>query len=599
MGSEIHLTRRAGSWVSAALFVAVILAALLLTAQITVYCDDFFYGVFFRDGLKNFLELTKWHYENFNGRVFIHIMAQLTLLFDTKLYTLLCPLMLACVFLLGGRLQTKEVPVPLLLLTAALGIMAVLALPLQFLNTSILWISAGFNYLFPPCVLLFAFWLYRKGGGRWYWAAVLAVSFLAGATTEQSGLAAVAILGGWGLLGWLRKELPFWRGLLPGLLAGIGYLTIIVAPGTWVRMDGAAGGGLRALLDPATLVRRVNDSMTYMTGEKGLIALFPVFALLTALLVLLTRSGSRLFLLGIPAAGVYLLFACTGHWAKATAISLLYLAFAAVLWLLRPESTPRGLLILAVLALQLVMIVPGESMQRTTIPAILLTLSVCASMLSQCLTRVPLWSAVLIAAVGVGALFPAYLPTFRGYAANAVIARENNRQFRSGEDPVRINVDVNRAYGHTVFFTSDYFLINAVKYYDVGEKKITYESETRQVSGLYCGDVGLPAVQDGDLLYLPIQCTARLCGGGGEWVGRYDATTLTANGVSYLVQNNGEVYEWDPEAKERGELVTHTWILAPWYTFYAQANVICELLNISLEYNAEENIYYIHNPAEE
>lgn len=600
MEPETQLKRRADFWVSAALFAVAVLAALMLVAQITVYCDDFFYGTFFRDGFKGFLDLTKWHYENFNGRAFVHFIAQLTLLFDTKLYVLLCPLMLVCVFLLGGRLQTREVPIPLLLLTAALGIMAVLALPLPFLNSSILWISAGFNYLFPVCVLLFAFWLYQRfPQGKGSWAAVLVLSFLAGATTEQSGLAAVAVLGGWGLLGWLRKELPFWRGLLPGLLAGFGYLTIIIAPGTWGRMEReSVGGGIRSLLDPAVFFQRANDSMTYMTGPEGLLFLFPVFALLTALLVLLTKNGSRLFLLGFPAVGIYLLLALTGRWIGATTVSLLYFLFAAVLWLLKPESTARGLLTLAMLAAQLVMIVPGWSAQRTTIPAILLALTVCASMLSQCMTLAPVWSAILVTALGIGALFPSFLPTYQGYAANSVIARENARHFRSGEDPIQIRVDIDKAYGHTVFFTSDFTLLHAMDYYEVGDKRVTYLSDTRQVSGLYCKEVGLPAVEVDGLLFLPIQCMARLCGGSGEWVNEYNATSLCANGMGYLFQTNGEVYRWDPDAYERGELVAYTKITAPWYTFYAQADVICELMGISLEYDAQDNIYYVLDPVE-
>ena len=35
------------------------LAVALLTAQITLYCDDFMYATFFREGLGGFWELTK------------------------------------------------------------------------------------------------------------------------------------------------------------------------------------------------------------------------------------------------------------------------------------------------------------------------------------------------------------------------------------------------------------------------------------------------------------------------------------------------------------------------------------------------------------
>lgn len=588
-------TQRAGVWTGAALFAAAFLAALLLVSKITVYCDDYFYGIFFRDGWENFWELTTWHYVNFNGRAFIHFAAELALIFDTKLYTLLCPLMLACVFLLGGRLQTKEVSLPLMLFTAALGIMAVVAMPLDFLNSSLLWISAGFNYLFPIFVLVIVFWLYRKSPeGKGFWIGTLILSFLAGATTEQSGLAAAVCLGGWGLLSWLRKELSFWRGLLPGLLAGVGYLTVIFAPGTWVRVGNEVSGGLLSILSPKVFVSRVYLSMIYMTGKNGIPALFVIFALLTAAHVLIARKGPRLLLLGFPAAGAYVLLILLNLWPIAEAMSLLYFIFVAVVWLLKPETTVRGLLMMGMLASQLVMCIPGESATRTTVPAILLLLTVCASVLGECLMEVPLWAAAAATAVGLGVLFPFFLPNYRGYAANAVILEENRARWEEKADPIVLNVDADKAYGHLMYTHSDSYLENGMRYYGVTDQRISYESDVQTVSGLYGLRAGLPVIEEDGVLFFPIQCVARLCGGEGWWIGEYGGTTASVGDRCYLFQNDGGVYEWDQEAGERGELVAHSAIKLPWYTFYAQADVMCELLDLTLDYDAQTNIYFLH-----
>ena len=77
----------------AALLALAIAAAALLTSRITLYCDDYFYGTFFRGGLRHFWELTRWHYNSFNGRAFVHFLAELTLTCNTKLFTVLNPLM--------------------------------------------------------------------------------------------------------------------------------------------------------------------------------------------------------------------------------------------------------------------------------------------------------------------------------------------------------------------------------------------------------------------------------------------------------------------------------------------------------------------------
>lgn len=188
-------------WADALLFFAVSLALLLLTAKITVYCDDYFYGVFFRDGLGGFWELTKWHYLNFNGRAFVHFLAELALVFDTKLFVFLNPLMLAAAFAAGSRLQSGRTPWPTLLAACAAGMMGVLALPVRYLNTSILWISASFNYLFPITFLMAVLWLYRSDTEKSRLRPLtMLLIFLAGATTEQSGLVAIVCLGGWGSL---------------------------------------------------------------------------------------------------------------------------------------------------------------------------------------------------------------------------------------------------------------------------------------------------------------------------------------------------------------------------------------------------------------
>ena len=197
---KLH-ARPLSQWADLLLLAVAFLALLLLTAKITIYCDDYFYGLFFRNGWSGFWDMTVWHYLNFNGRAFVHFMAEVALIFDTKLFILLNPLMLAVAFLLGSRLQSGKTPWRFLLSLSAVGMTVVMALPIQFLNTSLLWISASFNYLFPIFFLMLALWqLQRDTEKRRLHPLTMVLIFLAGATTEQSGLAAIVCLGGWSFL---------------------------------------------------------------------------------------------------------------------------------------------------------------------------------------------------------------------------------------------------------------------------------------------------------------------------------------------------------------------------------------------------------------
>ncbi|RKJ41608.1 hypothetical protein D7X94_02010 [Acutalibacter sp. 1XD8-33] len=592
-----------GSWAGPVLFFLAGLGVLLLTAQITVYCDDYWYGIFFREGWEKFWELTVWHYQNFNGRAFVHLMAQLVLLFDTKLFVVLNPLMLSLVFLLGQRLQDKSSSWPTLLLTAGLGILSVLALPLEYLSTSILWISAAFNYLFPLCFLFLTFWLYRRDfPGPWAFAGLCLMSLLSGATTEQSGLAAVVCLGGWGLLGLLRKTLSPWRALLPGGLASLGYATIILAPGTWVRVGREIGGGVTRVFQGDELLFRFRLSMRFFTGSDGVPALFAAFALLWGLHWALCRQKRPLWgLLGPGAAVLYLLLLGSQHYFLAELFTVLCFTASAVFCLLSPETTVRGLLLSGMLAAQMVMLLNRSAAPRTAIPAILLLLTVCASLLAESLSaflglipRLSAWVSPLLAVLGLFCLLPFFLPTFQGYAKNAPAFRDNERELRDrSDDVILLNADLDPRFAHYSYLFSDSYLQNAMDYYGVTDEKIQYTSSQGKVAGTYSFRAGLPVIEQDGKLCAALLGTVEMCGGEGHWEGKSSGTAVSLGDKSYLIQNNGRVFGWDPAAKQRLELLETVDIFIPYYTYYVPIDDLSRLFSISFSYHPEENIYYI------
>lgn len=583
-------------WMGVVLLAVSFLAALLLTTKITVYCDDYFYGIFFRDGWKKFWELTTWHYLNFNGRAFVHFVAEVVLIFDTKLFVLLNPLMLAWVFLMGGRLQSRRTPWQLLILTGAIGILAVLALPVEYLNTSILWISAAFNYLFPVAFLLLAFWRCQRDVARKkLHPLTMVLVFLAGATTEQSGVAAVVCLGGWGILCWLRKKIPAWQGFLPAALACAGYLTVILAPGTWVRIGNETGGGILAFLRGGEILDRFRLAMQYLTGTEGLPVLFLVFCLLVAGHAFLTHRAPRI-LLGTPVLGVlYLLLWVGGHPFLAEVLSVVCFLLVAGVYLLQPRNTPRGLLLLGMLAAQMIMLVNTSTATRTTVPAILLLLTVCASLLAECMECFPRWSAFLVTVAAMVVLLPLFLPTYQGYAANAQITKANETAlWEKTEDPIVLNLNIDETYAHLMYYVGASYLENAMDYYGITTEKISYTGSPWDVAGLYNGSrSGLPAFRADGEVFLPIQNVAQLCGGDGEWDLTYDGTVAWIGETCYFFGKNSEVYAWDREKEEPYGQVIYSDVRAPWYTAYAPASLLEELFGFTVTYDQGENIYYI------
>ena len=595
---KLH-ARPLSQWADLLLLAVAFLALLLLTAKITIYCDDYFYGLFFRNGWSGFWDMTVWHYLNFNGRAFVHFMAEVALIFDTKLFILLNPLMLAVAFLLGSRLQSGKTPWRFLLSLSAVGMTVVMALPIQFLNTSLLWISASFNYLFPIFFLMLALWrLQRDTEKRRLHPLTMVLIFLAGATTEQSGLAAIVCLGGWSFLCWLRKKIPLWQGVLTVLLSGAGYASVIFAPGTWVRVGNERGGGfLSFLADPEELFGRFRLATNYFTGEQGVPLLILLLCLLLTAHVLLTHRSPKVLLSGAVVAVIYLLLRQSGSYLLASILAVLFLLLASLVYLLRHETTLRGLLMLGMLASQLVMILNSSAAPRTAVPAILLLLIVSISLLAECLAclrALPQWGVSLLAVAAMAALFPLYLTTYQGYAANQVINQANEQALRQhDQEPIVLNLSLNRDYRHLMFFDSRAYMDYALEYYGVTSEKITYTGSELSLSGLYNGQrAGLPAFRDGGTLFLPIQDIARLCGGDGEWNYDYHGTVIWLDQQSYLFLPSGEVYPWDMAAQCPGPEVIYSDVRC-FYTYYAPAELFQQLFGITLHYNEGENIYYV------
>ena len=293
----------------------------------------------------------------------------------------------------------------------------------------------------------------------------------------------------------------------------------------------------------------------------------------------------------------YFLLRQGGHPLAANLLAVLFLLFAALVSLLWHQTTLRGLLMLGMLASQLVMILNSSAAPRTAVPAILLLLIVCISLLAECLEclkGLPSWGVRLLAAAAMAALCPLYLTTYQGYAANQVVNLANEQALRQhDQEPIVLNLDLSQDYRHLMFFESRAYMDYALEYYGVTSEKISYTSSNLELSGLYNGQrAGLPAFRDGDTLFLPIQDIAQLCGGDGEWNYVYHGTVIWLGQRSYLFLPSGEVYRWDLATQRPVGQAIYSDVRS-FYTYYAPAELFQQFFGITTRYDPVENIYYI------
>ena len=248
-----------------------------LLQQITFYADDYEYACYFRGGFSAFWEKTVNHYRNWNGRALVHFVAELFMLGGTGVYAVLFPPMMAAALVYGNKCQS-EGEVTNSVLSAAASMLVFLALPVEYLNQSLCWMSASFNYCFP-FLLIFPYFALLAGHSILRRRAILVfacvLAFLAGATTEQCGM--IALFGG--LLIWLmslwhtprgcRRRL--WRRGLPILFSLVGYLTVMLAPGTSMRLetDGSSSSFFTLLRTPERFWERFQLIFDYLCGRDA------------------------------------------------------------------------------------------------------------------------------------------------------------------------------------------------------------------------------------------------------------------------------------------------------------------------------------------
>ena len=166
------------------------LALLFGFSILTVYSsDDYWYSTFLDKGLGHYWELMKLHYETFNGRVWVHIVAHVVLWAGKWLFAVLCcgccvMIPWVCGRAVGMKKETQ-------LAVMGLFLVGIVAMPVHLFTEGMMWISAFCNYMLPTTVLCLLVCLLERDGS---WAAVLAVAFLCGASTEQTAIAALILL---------------------------------------------------------------------------------------------------------------------------------------------------------------------------------------------------------------------------------------------------------------------------------------------------------------------------------------------------------------------------------------------------------------------
>lgn len=388
----------------------------LMQGMTTYTYDDYYYAVFLRDGPLGFLEQNVEHYFLRNGRILVHIAAELLLAGGSWIYSAANLGILAAVILLGVRYLEMRAQKNWPLVYGVCTAMVMLS-SMRVFRSWLLCPADSANYMLPMLALLGMLQALRRGK---MFPAVL-LSFLCGATTELYSVMGVTVAAA--ELLWVRWKKGRWDRLRLICLGCIlcGLATILLSPATQERASSefSIGGVGFSFLRYANSIAAPGTSLPLLTAAALLLGkalpkrmawFAPAMAVLLASSWILPRSTRFTTV-------VFGIFCC-------------YVLVCAGSMIVAGGKRQSGFLLLAGLASVAVMTLTDSGSVRVTIPFVLCLLLVNAHLLGMCcLDRK--WLRTASGVILCAALL-AHIPTLHGIAGNWQIMVRNERSLAEG-----------------------------------------------------------------------------------------------------------------------------------------------------------------------
>lgn len=485
---------------------------LFLTGTVTLSADDYWYSIYLSNGLQEFLRLTVAHYQTMNGRVFIHIVAQIILYFGPYFFALL-NLALA---LWVSRMVTdnwKKAAYIYSLLTAG-----ILLIPMEFHSQSLLWISAYCNYYLPVCLLtaeIAAFANYeRRKQIKWYHTVLLFLTaFLSGNSNEQMGLLSVCVALYFLLRGIIRAKKFSFVTAVSVLMAVAGVGSIFLSPATGLRM-------------------------VYETASSSLLSRLSAHLLDQSNIIMASLSTRFLLLICILVMAVYLQKQASRRFSKIALISLGLLTFLVGLFM--PTTTAYLLILTVLLGLSIVLLFSKDgyfaglsgccgvgsaiiimtttsSAHRTLMPLLLFSILAMAILLVRLLPERGMIGVLFITTILASCVV---IPYFPHCWHNAQVERQNNEYAEHAKTSGALYYCADYESDCTYVKASDNWYWNAYMSlvgYDSAEYYIY--SERKELPGCYLNGtrLSLPAQSINGSIYLPLRDVVERLGGIVDW----------------------------------------------------------------------------------
>ena len=295
---RMRFTYEARRWLRITIFVviAAVCAAFFyaFNLQTALIADDYNYRFIFGtanqrvEHIFDIIESMRAHYHTMNGRLILHSLTQLFLLWGKPVFNVVNTvgyLLFTGLIYWHCKGTGRHSPA----LYFGVHLMVWFFIPVY--GQTMLWVDGSANYMWGSILRLAALLplrlhvqAARPAAGSWWWLLLsIPAGVIAGWTNENSGAAFLVIVGLFLLYNRANKgRIPRWAvGMLAG--AAVGFAVMIAAPGNHVRLENNLGV-------PVTAFQRLWNGIT-VCNRKLFYYLLPVFALYAVCLALLHFFG--------------------------------------------------------------------------------------------------------------------------------------------------------------------------------------------------------------------------------------------------------------------------------------------------------------------
>lgn len=524
MNKNITTKKKILTALSATSLLAVMLACWSLLELISVISiDDAMYAGWTQHGFKYFIQKNVWHYKNFNGRFFVHIIMQAVLFFEEHLYAVIFPFFITVGAFLFTNIAKKEWEIHQKLFTSALALLAYLCLSPKYITPTAMWVAGGFNYIFPLIIIFSFYYLFVKNKSNTKaMTYLLPLAFLCGATTEQYGMYTVGLIVLTYLFDAIESKKLDSRSFayLSATIAGL--LTVLLAPPTIKRFTTTTAD---------TSVKGISgiiNNWTFLGGKESGILLPALFMLFIALLSCYKRTKTDengktvkyypynpLFMLGFSlSAGAALCYALNLH-IISMIITYVFVIFVAISMLIKKETRELGKILVCGFGTYVMLSITSIATCWTAVPCIISFIIVLCVMFVDAVSTINVKAIGIVLASAVcicGCVL--YGISYSGYKKESAFCNNIYEQLQNAKESGKIEYNFDDTIASRLIPYRNMTLVDfyPVSYYqekfDIPDNvKYIITSNKRKVANICCNGIysQAPAIKLNGSIFVPSQ----------------------------------------------------------------------------------------------